>query len=123
MLEYLFANKSVEKVLIYLSLHGEANASQLRTRFDSALDPIQKALGKLEKGGLLVSSFEGRVRVFKWNASYPLLKEIQTLAKNAYEQLPNREKQLYQTEKKKVKAPQGRSLGLWKSMVAAFHQG
>jgi len=42
MLECLFANKNVEKILIYLSLNGKANATELSHTFESALDPIQK---------------------------------------------------------------------------------
>lgn len=89
MLEYLFANKNVEKILIYLSLHEKANATELSRAFDSALDPIQKTLKKLEEGGLLASFLEGRTRVFQWNPRYPFLSEIQALAEKAYQYLPN----------------------------------
>ena len=89
MLEYLFANKNVEKILIYLFLHDKANASELSHSFDSSLDPIQKTLRKLEEGGLLVSFLEGRTRVFQWNPRYPFLQEMQALAKKVYEFLPN----------------------------------
>lgn len=88
MLEYLFANKNVEKVLMYLCLHGKANATELSRTFDSALDPIQKTLKKLEEGGLLASFLEGRTRVFQWNPRYPFLEEVQSLAKKAYSFLP-----------------------------------
>ena len=88
MLEYLFDNKNVEKVLMYLCLHGKANATELSRSFNSALDPIQKTLRKLEEGGLLASFLEGRTRVFQWNPRYPFLGEIQALAKKAYTFLP-----------------------------------
>lgn len=89
MLEYLFANKNVEKILMFLSQHGKAHATQLSCSFDSALDPIQKTLKKLEEGGLLVSFLEGKTRVFQWNPRYPFLSEIQALAKKAYRFLPS----------------------------------
>ena len=88
MLEYLFANKNVEKILIYLCLHEKANATELSRSFASALDPIQKTLRKLEEGGLLASYLEGKTRVFLWNPRYPFLEEIQALAKKAYCFLP-----------------------------------
>lgn len=88
MLEYLFANKNVEKILIFLSLHEKANASELKRAFNTSLDPIQKTLKKLEEGGLLVSFLEGRTRVFMWNPRYPFLKEIQALAEKCYVYLP-----------------------------------
>lgn len=88
MLEYLFGNKNVEKILIYLQLHDKANATELSRAFGTSLDPIQKTLRKLEEGGLLVSFLEGRTRVFLWNPRYPFLQEIKALAKKSYEFLP-----------------------------------
>lgn len=88
MFEYLFANKNVEKVLMYLFLHEKANATELHHTFKTSLDPIQKTLRKLEEGGLLVSFLEGRTRVFQWNSRYPFLQEIKALAKKSYEFLP-----------------------------------
>ncbi len=84
MLEYLFSNKNVEKILIYLNLHGKANASELRSVFDTALDPIQKTLRKLEEGGLLVSFLEGKTRVFRWNPRYPFIKEGLRISSSQY---------------------------------------
>ena len=103
MLEYLFSNKNVEKVLIFLSIHEKANASLLSRAFESALDPIQKTLRKLEEGGLLVSFLEGKTRIFQWNPRYPFLSEIQALAKKAYEFLPSeiQEKTYYSTRRKR----------------------
>jgi hypothetical protein len=95
MLEYLFANKNVEKILMFLTLHSKANATELSRTFSSALDPIQKTLKKLEAGGLLVSFLEGKTRVFQWNPRYPFLKEIQDLALKAYSFLPTSLQETY----------------------------
>ena len=110
MLEYLFVNKNVEKVLMYLFLHGKANATELRRAFDSSLDPIQKTLRKLEGGGLLVSFLEGRTRVFQWNPRYPFLDEIQALAKKTYEFLPSDMQHIYQPTKRKRPRKTGKPL-------------
>lgn len=111
MLEYLFANKNVEKVLMYLYLHGKANATELSRSFDSALDPIQKTLRKLEEGGLLASFLEGRTRVFQWNPRYPFLGEIQALAKKAYSFLPpDIQEARYQSIKRKRPRKTGKPL-------------
>lgn len=88
MLEYLFSNKNVEKILIYLYLHEKTNASELKRAFRTSLDPIQKTLKKLEEGGLLVSFLEGKTRVYQWNPRYPFLKEVQNLAERCYTFLP-----------------------------------
>jgi len=111
MLEYLFSNKNVEKVLIYLSLHDKANASELSKNFSSSLDPIQKTLRKLEEGGLLASFLEGKTRVFQWNPRYPFLAEIQALASKAYNYLPpNIQKSCYQSIKRKRPRKTGKPL-------------
>lgn len=111
MLEYLFSNKNVEKILIYLNLHQKANATELSRSFHSALDPIQKSLKKLETGGLLVSFLEGKTRVFQWNPRYPFLEEIQSLAEKVYEYVPTsiRERD-YQKMKRKRPRKTGKPL-------------
>lgn len=102
MLEYLFANKNVEKILIYLLIHSKANGSELCRAFGTSLDPIQKTLRKLEDGGLLVSFLEGRTRIFQWNPRYPFLMEIQALAQKSYEFLPTKiQESYYQLKKRK----------------------
>ena len=111
MLEYLFTNKNVEKILIYLCLHGKANATELSRSFSSSLDPIQKTLKKLEEGGLLASFLEGRTRVFLWNPRYPFLAEIQALALKAYMFLPpDIRESCYQSTKRKRPRKTGKPL-------------
>lgn len=111
MLEYLFANKNVEKILMYLFLHDKANATELSRAFETSLDPIQKTLRKLEEGGLLVSFLEGRTRVFQWNPRYPFLPEIQALAKKSYEFLPSYiQESCYQLNKRKRPRKTGKPL-------------
>lgn len=111
MLEYLFTNKNVEKILMYLTLHEKANATELSRSFGTALDPIQKTLKKLEQGGLLVSFLEGKTRVFQWNPRYPFLKEIQALAEKAYSYLPLKIQDLhYQRTKRKRPRRTGKPL-------------
>ncbi|MCE5295030.1 MAG: winged helix-turn-helix domain-containing protein [Chlamydiales bacterium] len=111
MLEYLFANKNVEKIIIYLKLHSKANASELSRTLGTALDPIQKTLKKLESGGLLASFLEGRTRVFIWNPRYPFLEEIQNLAQKAYDFLPTTiQETYYQSTKRKRPRKTGKPL-------------
>ena len=111
MLEYLFSNKNVEKVLMYLNLHKKANATELSRSFNSPLDPIQKTLRKLEMGGLLVSFLEGKTRVFQWNPRYPFLNEIQNLAQKAYDFLPQAiQASVYQNKKRKRPRKTGKNL-------------
>ncbi len=111
MFEYLFGNKNLEKILIYLSLNEKANASELSRAFGSSLDPIQKTLKKLEEGGLLVSFLEGKTRLFQWNPRYPFLHEIQALAEKAYTYLPVEvQRSCYQSHKRKRPRKTGKPL-------------
>jgi hypothetical protein len=110
MLEYLYSNKNVEKILIYLLLHNKANATELKRVFGTSLDPIQKTLKKLEEGGLIVSFLEGRTRVFLWNPRYPFLQEIQALTKKSYEFLPIHLQETYQLTKRKRPRRTGKPL-------------
>jgi predicted transcriptional regulator len=111
MFEYLFGNKNVERILMYLALHESANASELSRSFGSSLDPIQKTLKKLEEGGLLVSFLEGRTRVFYWNPRYPFVPEIVALAEKALDFLPQHLKETrYHLTKRKRPRKSGKPL-------------
>ena len=110
MLEYLFSNKNVEKILVYLWLHEKTYATELSKRFNSPLDPIQKTLRKLENGGLLVSFKEGKTRLFQWNPRYPFLEEIQVLAAKVYSYLPPEIQEDYQPYKRKRPRKTGKPL-------------
>ncbi|NGX39573.1 MAG: hypothetical protein KR126chlam1_00905 [Chlamydiae bacterium] len=110
MLEYLFGNKNVEKILVYLLLHEKTYATELSKIFRTPLDPMQKTLRKLENGGLLVSFKEGKTRVFQWNPRYPFLDEIQALAAKSYRYFPPQIQEHYQPHKRKRPRKTGKRL-------------
>ena len=89
MLEILFGNKYVEKVLFYLLVNEKCFATELSKRFGTALSPWQKGLDKLELAGVLVSFSIGKTRVFQFNPRYAFLNELKALITKAYEFLPN----------------------------------
>lgn len=95
MLYALLGNKSVEKILIFLLVNEKAYPTQLHRFLNSPLTPLQKALEKLEKGGILTSHYEGKSRFYTFNSSYPLLQELEALLKKAYSLLAPREKSHY----------------------------
>jgi predicted transcriptional regulator len=106
MLEYLFANKNVEKILVYLHVHKKAHATELQKCFGTSLDPIQKTLKKLESGGLLESGLEGKARTFRWNQKYSFLAEMQSFAKKIYEALPEDARASYRRAGKRKRPSQ-----------------
>ncbi len=91
----LLANKSVERILYYLLVNHKCYPTQLSRCFNSPLTPLQQAMQQLESEGVLVSSYEGKIRVFEFNSNYPLLKELEELLKKAYYHLDFQEKKLY----------------------------
>lgn len=91
----LCGNKSVEKILIFLFVNGKCYGTQLHRWLKTPLTPIQKAFMRLEKGGIILSFFEGKTRLYQFNPAYPLLTELEQLLKKAYTMLPPHEKRDY----------------------------
>lgn len=95
MLEALCGNKNVQRILIFLFVNGKCYGTQLHRALQTSLTPIQKALLRLEKGGLIISHYEGKTRHYQFNPSYPLLTELELLLKKAYTLLSAHEKKNY----------------------------
>lgn len=95
MLEVLFGNKSIQKILLFLFVNGKCYGTQLHELLNTPLTPIQKALLRLEKGGVILSGYEGKTRLYQFNPAYPLLNELEYLLKKAYTLLPPQEKKQY----------------------------
>lgn len=92
MLEVLCGNKNVQNILIFLFVNGKCYGTQLHRSLDTALTPLQKALNRLEKGGMITSYYEGKTRIYRFNPAYPLLEELEQLLKKAYTILPSHKK-------------------------------
>jgi len=95
MLEGLFGNETIERVLFYILKNKTCYAFQLQKQFQTALSPIQQALQRLEKGGILVSLLVGKTRVFQFNPRYFFLPELLSFLNRAYDVLPNEFKKKY----------------------------
>lgn len=95
MLEALTGNKSIEKVLLFLLVNRKCYGSQLQKMLKAPLTPIQKALFRLEKGGIVSSFYEGKTRIYQFNDSYALKNELEALLKRAYSNLSSNEKKQY----------------------------
>ncbi len=95
MLEVLCGNKNVQRILLFLFVNGKCYGSQLHRSLKTPLTPLQKALNRLEKGGLITSYYEGKTRLYQFNPAYPLIGEVEHLLKKAYTLLPAPEKKQY----------------------------
>jgi hypothetical protein len=89
MLESLFGNVVIEKILFYLVINNECYPSQLKDIFQSPLYSFQRALARLEKGGIIVSHRKGKTLLYQFNPRYPFLKELRTFLEKAYEGFPS----------------------------------
>lgn len=95
MLEALCGNKNIQRILIFLFVNGRGYGTQLHRSLGTALTPLQKALLRLEKGGVITSYYEGKTRLYQFNPAYPLMGELENLLKKAYTLLPVHEKKNY----------------------------
>ena len=83
MLEFLFGNKTAVQILLCLQRGGCSSTNQLARDLKIPLNMVQKQLLRFERGGVLTSRFQGRSRLYEWNASYPLRTELKRLLKKA----------------------------------------
>ncbi|NGX47756.1 MAG: hypothetical protein K1000chlam3_01139 [Chlamydiae bacterium] len=95
MIQALFGNRNIERILFFLFVNERCYGTQLQTLLEVPLTPIQKALFRLEKNGILESHYEGKIRIYQFNPSFPLRWELESLLKKAYTLLPSQEKKRY----------------------------
>jgi hypothetical protein len=95
MLEIICGNRSIQKILLFLFVNRKCYGMQLHHLLKTPLTPIQKALLRLEKGGVIQSCYEGRTRLYRMDPSFPLAFELEQLLKKAYMLLPSEEQREY----------------------------
>lgn len=95
MLESLFGNSTIEKILYFVSVYGEAYAKQMSDIFSIPVNGIQQQLRRLEEGGVFVSQLKGKTRLYQFNPRYPFLKELKALLDKAVSLLQENEIEKY----------------------------
>ncbi len=88
MLESLFGNVIIEKIMFFLLVNEKCYALELKKRFESPLYSFQRALARLEKGGVISSYREGKTVVYHFNTQHPFLTELKAFLQKAYDFLP-----------------------------------
>lgn len=101
MYEALFGSVNCERVLLYLGEREEGYGREIAAFWEAPLAPLQRQLDKLEAGGLLRSKLLGRVRLYRWNPRYPLLRELRQLLRRAVELLPEEERRRLQYDRRR----------------------
>ncbi len=95
MLESLFGNITVEKILFFLNVYGEGYPLGMAKTFGEPVNRIQQQLKRLEGGGIVAGRLVGNVRLYTLDPRYPFLKELKGLIARAYMFLPENEKEKY----------------------------
>ena len=95
MLESLLGNSTIEKILLFLETYGQGYPKGISRTFGVSVNGIQQQLKRLEDGGIVVSSLEGRTRLYRFNPRYPFLKELRLLLRRAMEFLSAKEAEQY----------------------------
>ena len=95
MLEVLFGNNTMEKVLLFIYTYNEGYGNKISMTFNIPLLSVQKQLKRLEEGGVLVSQKKGKTRIYTFNPRYVFLDELQQMLGKAMKMLPSKEIQKY----------------------------
>jgi len=95
MLEGVFGNITVEKILFTLFVYGEGYPLGMAKNFVEPVNRFQQQLRRLENAGIVVSRLVGNVRIYTFNPRYPFLEQLKALVEKAYEFLPEKEKKEY----------------------------
>lgn len=119
MLEGLCGNRNVQKVMLFLFVNSKCYGAQLQRILGTPLTSLQNALGRLERGRVIISHCEGKTKLYQLNPSYPLLGELEQLLKKAYTLLSPQDKKLYSlvqqdTLEKRTQEPL--LLGFWERL-------
>lgn len=67
MLESLFGNAVIEKILFYLMANEECYPSELKEVLQMPLFSFQRGLERLQKGGIIVSHRKGKTLLYQFN--------------------------------------------------------
>lgn len=95
MLDILFTNQNIERILLFLFVNRTGYGSQICALLGVSLTPLQAALNKLEQGGYIRSYTNKNKKMFELNPDHPLFREIESLLKKAYSLLKPEEKNRY----------------------------
>ena len=95
MLEGLFGNIMIEKILFFLAVYGEGYPLGMAKTFGVPVNRIQQQLKRLEDSGIVASRLIGKVRLYTFNPRYPFLTDLRRFIENAYKFLPDAEKEKF----------------------------
>jgi DNA-binding transcriptional ArsR family regulator len=105
MLEGLFGNCTIEKILFSLLIYGDGYATGMAKLYDEPVNKIQQQLKRLENSGIVASRLMGRTRIYTLNPGYPFLNELSALLEKAFQFLPESGKEKYYRKRTRPRRP------------------
>ena len=93
MLEGLFGNQTIEKVLLSLFHYGEVYVAGIARDFEIAENPVRKQLERLEQTGIIHSKLAGRTRLYSFNQKNPYTSSLKNLVEVLYYGIPLQERE------------------------------
>lgn len=88
MLTVILGNQTAVAILCYLQEHKSGYANEIARSIHKPLNMVQKQLNKFEKGGLLLSRFEKRKKIYEWNRKNSFYKPLLQLLKVGSKRTP-----------------------------------
>jgi Mn-dependent DtxR family transcriptional regulator len=101
MIENIFGNKTLEKILLSVERYGLIYANDTAKTFGIPLYCVQTQLKKMEESGVFVSRFYGKVRLYEFNPRYPLLNELKKLLRKTFDFLPKKDIEKYYMKRRR----------------------
>jgi DNA-binding transcriptional ArsR family regulator len=95
MLEPLFGNRIVEKIMFSLLVYENGYIRGIANLFGIPVRGVVQQLKRLEDGGVVVSQIKGKIRLYQFNPRYPFLSELKCLLQRAIDVLPRSEIEKY----------------------------
>lgn len=83
MLAELLGSQTSEKCLLFIAAMGESYALEIANTFEISKTQVVRTLLKLEQADILVGQDRGRTRIYSFNKSWFLAKELDALLQKA----------------------------------------
>jgi len=104
-LKPLLGNVTIEKILFFLETYGQGYPKGISKTFNISVNGIQQQFRRLEDGGIVVSSLEGKTRLYRFNPRYPFLRELRSILNRAMEFLSEKEMAQYYQKRTRPRRP------------------
>jgi len=88
MLEGLFGNQTVEKILWFLFQYQEGYTKEIALAFELPVTTVKNSIKRLEQGNIIVAKTVGRTKLYRINPRWPFKEELCLLLKKSLEALP-----------------------------------